>query len=589
MKDFFKFMFASMLGFFLISIILFFIFMGIMMAMLSFAKSEEVVVNDKTLLHLKFDYRIEDRTSKNLVDFGYDFGSFKTNLGLNGILKNLEKAKTDDRIEGIYLDLMEIPSGLATISEIRKALADFKETGKFIYAYGEMLTQKAYYLASVADKIYLNPEGIVDFRGFNGEVVFIKGLLEKLEIEPQIIRHGKFKSAIEPLILDKMSEANKEQTLAFISSMWKSSIEEISYSRNIEVEKLNIIADKLETQQAEDVYKLHIVDSLVFMDQFLSILADKLNTEQVKKNNLISLNKYNKAKVKKDKTKRSRNKVAVIYAIGSIAQGEGSDQMIGSDKIAREIRNARLDKSIKAIVLRVNSPGGDAIASDIILREVMLAKQEKPIVVSMGNVAASGGYYISCGADKIIADPTTITGSIGVFGLIPNFQKFFNNKLGITFDEVKTNENSDFPSVTKPLSEYQYHIIQVKVDKIYETFINHVANGRNMTNEEVNEIAQGRVWSGVDALKIGLVDELGGLDDAIRKAVDLAALEDYRLIELPRQKELFEQIMEDIIGETKLKFLEKELGKNYRYYNYIKEVNQIKGVQARLPFEIDIK
>ncbi|MCD4789668.1 MAG: signal peptide peptidase SppA [Bacteroidales bacterium] len=589
MKDFFKFMFASMLGFFLISIILFFIFMGIMMAMLSFAKTEEVVVNDKTLLHLKFDYRIEDRASKNLVDFGFDFGSFKTNLGLNDILKNLEKAKTDDRIEGIYLDLMEIPSGLATISEIRKALADFKETGKFIYAYGEILTQKAYYLASVADKIYLNPEGVVDFRGFNGEVVFIKGLLEKLEIEPQIIRHGKFKSAIEPLILDKMSEANKEQTLAFISSMWKSSIEEISYSRNIEVEKLNIIADKLETQQAEDAYKLHIVDSLIFMDQFLSILTNKVNIEQVKKNNLISLSKYNKARVKGAKKKRSRNKVAVIYALGSIAQGEGSDKMIGSDKIAREIRNARLDKSIKAIVLRVNSPGGDAIASDIILREVMLAKQEKPIVVSMGNVAASGGYYISCGADKIIADPTTITGSIGVFGLIPNFQKFFNNKLGITFDNVKTNENSDFPSVTKPLSEYQYHIIQVGVDRIYETFINHVANGRNMTNEEVNEIAQGRVWSGADAVKIGLVDELGGLEDAIQEAVDLAALEDYRLIELPRQKELFEQIMEDIVGETKLKFLEKELGQNYRYYNYIKEVNQIKGVQARLPFEIDIE
>jgi len=309
----------------------------------------------------------------------------------------------------------------------------------------------------------------------------------------------------------------------------------------------------------------------------------------VKKNNLISLSKYDKARVKGAKKKRSRNKVAVIYALGSIAQGEGSDQMIGSDKIAREIRNARLDKSIKAIVLRVNSPGGDALASDIILREVLLAKQEKPFVVSMGNVAASGGYYISCGADKIIADPTTITGSIGVFGLIPNFQKFFNNKLGITFDAVKTNENSDFPSVTKPLSEYQYHIIQVEVDKIYETFINHVANGRNMTNEEVNEIAQGRVWSGADAVKIGLVDELGGLDDAILKAVDLAALEDYRLIELPKQKELFEQIMEDILGETKLKFLEKELGKNYRYYNYIKEVNQIKGVQARLPFEIDIE
>jgi len=589
MKDFFKFMFASMLGFFLIFIILFFIFMGIMMVMLSFAKSEEVVVNDKTLLYLKFDYRIEDRTSKDPLNLFYDFESFKSKPGLNDILKNLEKAKKDDRIEGIYLDLMDIPSGLATISEIRKALADFKETGKFIYAYGEMLTQKAYYLASVADKIYLNPEGMVEFRGFNGEVVFIKGLLKKLEIDPQIIRHGKFKSAIEPLILDKMSEANKEQTLAFISSMWESSIEEISYSRKIEVEKLNIIADKLETLQVNNAYKLHIVDSLIFMDQFLSILCDKLGVDHVKKNNLISLSKYDKARVKGAKKKRSRNKVAVIYALGSIAQGEGSDQMIGSDKIAREIRNARLDKSIKAIVLRVNSPGGDALASDIILREVLLAKQEKPFVVSMGNVAASGGYYISCGADKIIADPTTITGSIGVFGLIPNFQKFFNNKLGITFDAVKTNENSDFPSVTKPLSEYQYHIIQVEVDKIYETFINHVANGRNMTNEEVNEIAQGRVWSGADAVKIGLVDELGGLDDAILKAVDLAALEDYRLIELPKQKELFEQIMEDILGETKLKFLEKELGKNYRYYNYIKEVNQIKGVQARLPFEIDIE
>ncbi len=299
------------------------------------------------------------------------------------------------------------------------------------------------------------------------------------------------------------------------------------------------------------------------------------------------MGKYANAKANPVK-KRSKNKIAIVYASGDIVQGEGENTNIGSDKIARAIRSARLDKSIKAVVLRVNSPGGDALASDIILREVNLTKKEKPIVVSMGNLAASGGYYIACGADKIFASPSTITGSIGVFGIIPNFEKFFNNKLGITFDGVKTNENADFFSVTQPLSKFQHDIIQIEIERIYSTFIGHVAKGRNMTIEDVDAIGQGRVWSGSDALEIGLIDEIGGLDKAIMAAKELANLEDYRIVELPKQKEPIEQIMDDLMGKTRTKILQSELGNNYKFYDLYKKVENINGIQARLPFEIEI-
>ncbi len=586
MKDFFKFMFASMLGFFLTFIIVFFLFFAFLMAMLSFTKSEDVVVNEKTILHLKLDYPIEDRSSKDPWSFNYDFTSLKSDPGLNKIIKNIKKATKDDRVKGIYLDLSDVPSGLATISEIRSSLEEFKESGKFIFVYGEMLSQKAYYLATVADKIFLTPEGMLEFRGYRGEVIFIKGLLEKLEIEPQIIRHGKYKSAIEPLILDKMSEANKEQTLTFIQSMWDNTIKEISEARNIEVSTLNDIANKLDASRTINAYELNLIDSVLYYDQFLTFMADKIDKELIAEENLISINNYSKARIKDTKKKRSRNKIAVVYASGSISQGEGNDKSIGSDRIARTLRNARLDESIKAVVFRVNSPGGDGLASDIILREVNLIKEEKPIVVSMGDLAASGGYYIACGADKIIANPNTITGSIGVFGVIPNFRMFFKNKLGITFDEVKTNENSDFMNVTKPMSEYQYELIQKEVDNFYSTFINHVVKGRNMTYEQVDEIGQGRVWSGIDALNLGLVDELGGLDDAIETAVELAELDDFRIVELPEQKDPFEKIITDLLNESKYNFVEKELGTNYQYLKYLKEVSEFNGIQARLPFEI---
>lgn len=589
MKDFFKFMFASMLGFLLTAVVLFFLFLAFIMALVSLTKPDEISVKDNSILHLKLDYEIEDRSSNNPFNFNMDFESFRTKPGLNDIIKNINKAKNDVRIKGIYLDLMDVPSGLATISEIRKTLDEFKESGKFIYSYGEILTQKTYYLATVADKICVNPVGMIEFRGFRGNVVFIKGLLEKLEIEPQIIRHGKYKSAIEPLILDKMSDANKEQTLAFIQSMWNDVIGDVSESRKISDEKLNEIADLLEGSTAQDAYNLHLIDSVIYYDQFLNIMAKRIESEDISKEDFISMEDYKYVTIKDQKEKRSKNKVAVIYASGSILQGEGDDQSVGSDKIARTIRNARFDKSIKAVVLRVNSPGGDGIASDIILREVNLTKSEKPVVVSMGNYAASGGYYISCGANKIFANPNTITGSIGVFGIIPNFQKFFNNKFGITFDEVLTNDNADFMEVTKPLSDYQYTLIQKEIDNFYTTFLQHVSIGRDMTPEQVDEIAQGRVWSGTDALSLGLIDELGGLDDAVEAAAELAKLDDYRIIELPTQLEPFEQIVQDVTGKSGKLALERELGSGYKYFKYLKEISEMEGIQARLPFNIEVE
>jgi protease IV len=588
MKDFFKFMFASMFGFFLTSLILFFLLFGFFMALISFTQSKEVVIMDKTILHLKFDYPIDDRASNDPFSANFNFEAFKSNPGLNEILKNIEKAKNDDRIKGIFLDLMDVPSGLSTITEIRNALIDFKTSGKFIYTYGEMISQKAYYLATTSDKIYINPVGMLEFRGFRGDVMFIKGLLEKLEIEPQIIRHGKYKSAIEPLILDKMSEANKEQTLGFIQSMWDETLSGISQARNIQPDELNRIADHLEASRAEDAYILNLVDSVIYYDQFLSILSQKIEKENINKEDFISLNDYNSVNTGSIKEKRSKNKIAVIFASGSISQGEGDDQSIGSDKIARTIRKVRLDNSIKAVVLRVNSPGGDGIASDIILREVNLTKTVKPVVVSMGDYAASGGYYIACGANKIFAQPNTITGSIGVFGVIPNFQKFLNNKLGITFDEVKTNENADFIDVTKPMSEFQFGLLQKEIDNFYATFIGHVSVGRNIPVEKVDEIGQGRVWSGSDALKLGLVDELGGLNDAVISAAELAAIEDYRIIEMPTLLDPIEKIINDLMGESSQSLLQKELGVHYKYYQYIKELGSIKGIQARLPFAIEI-
>ncbi|MBI9038416.1 MAG: signal peptide peptidase SppA [Bacteroidales bacterium] len=588
MKQFFKFMFASMLGTILTFIIFLFIMMGIIASVLSFSKEELVPVPDNCILHLKFDEPILDRSSKNPISL-YDFSSMslKEKLGLNDILKNIEKAKSDPKIRGIYLNLSIIPSGFATIEEIRNSLIEFKESGKFIISYSNSYTQGAYYLASVSDKVFLNPNGFIFFKGLNAQVTFFKGALNKLDIEPQIIRQGKYKSAIEPFIKEKLSEANQEQLQMLVNSFWNNVLEAISTSRNIPIGELNLLADNLSLRSADDALKHNFVDDLLYKDELIDAIHTLLSIPKSKEIQSISIEDYNFAPTILPKKKYTRNKIAVIYALGTILQGKGDDGTIGSERLSRTIREARENKDVKAIVLRVNSPGGDFLASEIIWREVKLARNEKPLIVSMGDVAASGGYMISSPATKILADPTTLTGSIGAFGIIPNFQKFLNN-LGITFDNVKTNKNSDFFNLVEPLTEFQKSLLDREIERIYKQFVKQVAEDRNMTIEQVNDIGQGRIWSGTDALEIGLIDEFGGLEKAIQTAADLAELDNYRIISLPKQKDPLVQLMEDLMGGGTSTLIESELGNNYKYYEYLKTMSQMKGVHLRMPYEIEV-
>lgn len=593
MKQFFKFMFASMLGFLLTFLILFFIGISIIVSVASLSKKDTAPIPEKSILQLHFKEFIPDRAPKDPFSLS-DFSGFELSktFGLDEILKNIDKAASDNNIKGILLEMSAVPSGMATIEEIRNALLEFKESGKFIVSYGEVYSQKAYYLASVADEVYLNPEGLLELKGLTGQVMFIKGMLEKLDVETTVIRgrDNKFKSAVEPIIYDKMSEANKEQTLTYVSSIWNNMLECISKSRNISIESLNVIADGLKLKSPEIAVQNKLVDDIIYKDQLLEILKDKVGVESGKKISLVNLKKYSNVNAANIETKkRSKNRIAVIYAQGEIMSGEQDEMTIGSERISKAIRKARQDDKIKAIVFRVNSPGGSALASEVIWREVVLAKNEKPVVVSMGNLAASGGYYISCGADKIFADPTTLTGSIGVFGIMPNFQATFKNWLGITFDEVKTNKYSDFGSAVRPLSDYEEDVIRYYIEDIYETFLEHVAEGRNMTKAQVDSIGQGRIWSGVDAKRIGLIDEFGGLETAIEEAAKMAELEDYRTISLPVQKEFIEKIMEDLALDVKTSRLEKELGENYKYFRLINRIAEMDKYQARIPFEIDVQ
>ncbi|MEI6062446.1 MAG: signal peptide peptidase SppA [Bacteroidota bacterium] len=588
MKQFFKFTFASMLGFVLAGFLIFIIFIGIVASAVSIGKKETVAVPDKTILMLTLDQPISERSSENpFAHLNFSSPEASRQLGLNDIISNLRKAASDPKVKGIYLELSDIPAGQATVEEIRNALIDFRKSGKFIVSYSESYTQKAYYLASISDKIYLNPAGDMVFKGMVGQVMFFKGLLDKIDVEAQVIRHGKFKSAIEPFTLDKMSEPSKTQTLAFISGMWNHVLEGISASRKIPVNELNAMADAYQIQTPEDAVKLKMVDKLLYKDEILDELKNRVGAKTVKDIKFMKIGKY--AKAPEPDRKFSENKIAVIFASGNIVSGEGDEESIGSENISKAIRRARLDDNVKAVVLRVNSPGGSALASDIIWREMLLTKKSKPVVVSMGDVAASGGYYISCAADKIFAYPNTITGSIGVFGIIPNMKEMFNKNLGITFDEVKTNPYADYIPVTRPMSDAERKIITKNIETIYSTFITHVSEGRKMSVAQVDSIGQGRVWSGIDAKRIGLVDEFGGLTDAITEAAKLAKLKDYRTIDLPEQKDTFEQIMEAFTGDNTSVYLKKELGTAYPYFHYLSRMSRMEGVQALLPYEFDIK
>ena len=588
MRQFLKFTLASMVGFFLMSLLAFFIFMGIIMASISsFDKKETVTVPDKTILMVSFDQPIAERSSDNPFDNMRLFGGSRAkSLGLNDILLNIKKASEDANVKGMYMEMSDVPSGQATVEEIRNALVDFKKKGKFIVSYGEIFTQKAYYLASVSDKIYLNPVGMFEFKGLSAETMFFKGLLDKLYIQPQIIRHGKFKSAVEPLILDKMSDASKQQSNALVSSIWNHMLANISDSRKIAQDDLNTIANELKVQTPQDAISLKLVDNILYKDQVLDELKGRVNISNAKDLKFMSLNKYANSTTKSN---NASDRIAVVYAYGDIVSGNGSNDNIGSERISKAIRQARLDEKVKAIVLRVNSPGGSALASDVIWREMILAKKVKPIVVSMGDVAASGGYYISCAANKIFAYPNTITGSIGVFGIIPNMKEMFNKKLGITFDGVKTNTYADFIPVTRPMTESEKKIMTKGVETTYATFITHVGEGRNMRPESVDSIGQGRVWSGVDAKRIGLIDEFGGINEAIKEAAKLAKLSTYRIKELPERKDAFTQFLEELTGEYATRVAKKEMGAAYPYFKALKRMQTMQGVQAMMPYDIEIK
>lgn len=580
MRQFFKFMFASMLGVFL-SIVLFFLLLAVIISSMvsSVSTDEKVTIESGTILHLHFKNPIEDRSQENPFD-NLDFTSFGSKQpGLNEILKNLQKAATDDNISGIYLDLSGLQGGFATIEELRNALIDFKKSKKFIYAYSDYYSQGSYYLASIADKVWVNPEGGVDISGFAANIPFLKGTFEKLEIEPQIIRHGKFKSAIEPLIFDKMSDENREQVATYMNSLWSKYLTGVASARKISPEEVQQIADSLKIRTSEDALRLKIVDKIAYKDEFIAILREKSNKKASEELKLVTLKKYNNAA---GKTKEfTRDKIAVIYASGNIVSGKGESDEIGSESLSETIRKAREDEKVKAIVLRVNSPGGDALASEIIWREVDMSRKVKPVIVSMGDVAASGGYYIACAADTIIAQPNTITGSIGVFGVIFNAQKLFNNKLGITFDGYKTAPLSDIGSQVRPMTETERLIMQQSVERVYTTFTTRVADGRNIPVAMVDSIGQGRVWSGTDALRIGLVDKLGGLDDAIAIAAEKAGLKNYRISELPEIKEPFVQIMEEISGDVETRWIKNKLGSDYNYYQTFQNIRNLQGIQAR--------
>lgn len=590
MKEFFKFMFASMLGFLLTCVILFFVMLLIISSAISMGKKEVVIVPENSVLHMKLTQPVPERTPKIPDFFSLMDPEMEKTLGLKDLLGNIEKAKNDDHIKGIYLDLSIIPAGFSALDDIRSGLIDFKESGKFIICYGDMMTQSAYYLATVADKIYVNPNGLMIFKGLGAELMFFKGTLDKLDIDIQIIRPegNKFKSAVEPFFLEKMSEANRMQYDRLIRSIWDYVVEQIASSRNITSETINEVADQLLIREPADAVKYGFINDIKYEDEIYAEIKTLLGLEEKDKIRFITMEKYLDAP-SGEKIKFTRDKIAVVYAVGEIQMGEGDDQTIGADRIAGAIKKARLDTNIRAIVFRVNSPGGDALASDIILREIMLAKEIKPVIASYGNVAASGGYWISCQADKIIANKNSITGSIGVFGLLPNMQGFFNDKLGITFDHVYSNDNSGFPSFSRPMNSTEKEVMQYYVEDVYQTFLEYVSESRKMTTEQVDSIGQGRVWSGTDALNIGLIDGFGNLNDAIKIAAEIAGIEEYKVTELPKLKDPLQELLDGIMGQKSQMVLQKELGENYTYLKHLQSVTRMKGIQARMPVGIEIK
>ncbi len=588
MLNFLKRLVGSVLTMVISFFIILFVVIGIIVS--SSSDADETTIKNNSVLKINFKGQIIDRGNDE-IDIENIINQSEAKVGLNNILSSIEKAKKDDRIKGIYLNVENISASIATLEEIRNKLKEFKDsTNKFILSYSEVYGQSAYYISSVADEIYLHPQGMLELKGLAYQGMFFKNTLEKLEIEAQIIRHGKFKSAVEPFMLEKMSKSNRMQVSRFLTSLWGDLTKGMSEGRSLSQKEINSMAQNLLIQEADQALQYNLVDKLAFKDELVDSLKSKLNLTKDQKINFVSLNKYKDVSVKDKKTKYSKNKIAVIYATGEINGGEGSPESIGSEGLSKTIREAREDKNVKAIVLRVNSPGGSALASETILREMDLAKKAKPVIVSMGDVAASGGYYIACQADTIVANPTTITGSIGVFGVLMNAKEMMNNKLGITIDTVKTNKHADIGTIFRPLTKIERQIIQNSVENVYNTFISRVSLGRNLSKEYIDSVGQGRVWTGRDALELGLVDVLGGLETAIEISSNMADLQDYRIVNLPKQKDPIEVLLQDLMGEeVRSSIVKKELGDFYDTYMELKNINSMDQIQMRMPQTFEIR
>ncbi|RZK36567.1 MAG: signal peptide peptidase SppA [Hymenobacter sp.] len=593
MVQFFKFVLATFVGLVLFVGLGFVVLAGLIAAI---GSSSEKSVAANSVLELKLDKPISERQESADLN---PLGGGRSTIGLVNLKAAIGRAKTDDDIKGILLNLQLVQGGMASLEEVRDALLDFKKSGKFIVAYHEIASEKSYYLSSVANEIYLHPQGTLEFNGLSSEVMFYKRLFDKAGIEPYIFRVGSFKSAVEPFFRENFSDSARYQTVAYLNSLNGHMLSQVAASRQIPEPRLQVISDSMLVHNAKDALRLHLVTKLGYFDEVQDYLRGKLGLAKDKKPGLVALSDYqdgDKADEKEGKT--SGNRIAVIYAEGDIVTGRGSDDNIGSDKFAEAIRKARLDDKVKAVVLRINSPGGSSLASDIIYREVLLTKKVKPIIASMSDVAASGGYYIAMACDTIVAHPNSITGSIGVFGVLPNIQPLLADKLGITVDRVTTGKFSDLPTITRALTDYEKKELQLEVNDIYADFTSKAALGRHMDVSRLRRIASGRVWSGSEGKAIGLVDVLGSYEDALKIAAARAHLpaDDYRVQRLPRQKSSVEKFFSRYLGgddddqaAAEARLMQAKLGPLYPAYQQYQQLMQMRGVQAKLPYQLEIK
>ena len=584
---FLKNVFATLVALIIFSftvVVLFIVGIGV----ISSVNDKQVDIANNTILHLKIDRPILERSVENPWDDMIVFGGRNAGIGLKELKQAIKRAAQDDRIQGIFLEPKYLYSGLSKLYELRQELESFKETGKFIIAYGEYYTESEYYLASVANEIYLPEEGMLEFNGFRAEYNFLKGTFDKLGIETQVFRVGDYKSSVEPFTRTEMSEESREQTTSLLRSLYTTYINDIARSRDLEKNELRIVADSMLATSAKNAVKHHLITDTKYFDQVIAELKFRTDIDPDDDLESVRLNPY---LTSTSSLYQGSEKIAVVFADGEIRNGKGNTESIGSESLSKQLRKLREDDRIKAVILRVNSPGGSSLASDVIWREVMKTSEIKPIIASMSDLATSGGYYIAMACDSIVAEPLTITGSIGIYSMHFSAQELLEDKLGITTDVVKTGPLSDIFTISRPYNDYEQSMFQKSVNEGYQTFITKAAHGRDMQVAEIDAVAGGRIWSGVQAQEVGLVDIIGGLDTAVELAANAAGLEDgdYRLRYYPPQKSIWEELLSDIGGGYEESRMKSKLGKFYPIIKKIRSLQHYQGLQARLPFDITIE